>query len=281
MYKWDVTEAAEIIESEKITSFIAPAAMTGDLVVEAKRTNRDLSSLLSVGGGGAPRAPEQVKSIDESFSNAKPGTGWGMTETNAIGTSIGGEDYVLRPASSGRCSALLELKVISENGDEVATGERGELLIRGTTIFKEYWNRPDANQETFIDGDWMRTGDVAYLDDEGYLFVVDRIKDLVIRGGENIGCGEVEAALLEHPSIREVSVYAVPDARLGEEIGATIFAAKKIEQSELDQFLSERIAKFKIPRFVHQEDTPLPRTASGKILKRELRNEAAKRLGLS
>ena len=106
MYKWDVREAAEIIESEKITSFIAPAAMTGDLVVEAKKTNRDLSSLLSVGGGGAPRAPEQVKSIDESFSNAKPGTGWGMTETNAIGTSIGGDDYVLRPASSGRCSAL-------------------------------------------------------------------------------------------------------------------------------------------------------------------------------
>ena len=234
-----------------------------------------------MGGGGAPRAPEQVKSIDESFSNAKPGTGWGMTETNAIGTSIGGDDYVLRPASSGRCSALLELKVISENGDEVATGERGELLIRGTTIFKEYWNRPDANQETFVDGDWMRTGDVAYLDDEGYLFVVDRIKDLVIRGGENIGCGEVEAALLEHPSIQEVSVYAVPDARLGEEIGATIFAAEKIEQTELNQFLSERIAKFKIPRFLHQEDEPLPRTASGKILKRELRDEAEKRLGLS
>ena len=281
MYKWDVTEAAEIIESEKITSFIAPAAMTGDLVVEAKKTNRDLSSLLSVGGGGAPRAPEQVKSIDESFSNAKPGTGWGMTETNAIGTSIGGDDYVLRPASSGRCSALLELKVISEDGDAVATGERGELLIRGTTIFKEYWNRPDANQETFVDGDWMRTGDVAYLDDEGYLFVVDRIKDLVIRGGENIGCGEVEAALLEHPSIQEASVYAVPDARLGEEIGATIFAAEKIEQTELDQFLTTRIAKFKIPRFLHQEDKPLPRTASGKILKRELRDEAEKRLGLS
>ena len=281
MYKWDVREAAEIIENEKITSFIAPAAMTGDLVVEARKTNRDLSSLLSVGGGGAPRAPEQVKSIDESFSNAKPGTGWGMTETNAIGTSIGGDDYVLRPASSGRCSALLELKVINENGDEVATGERGELLIRGTTIFKEYWNRPDANQETFVNGDWMRTGDVAYLDDEGYLFIVDRIKDLVIRGGENIGCGEVEAALLEHPSIQEVSVYAVPDDRLGEEIGATIFAAEIIEQSELNQFLSERIAKFKIPRFLHQEDKPLPRTASGKILKRELRDEAEKRLGLS
>ena len=280
MYKWDVTEAAEIIESEKITSFIAPAAMTGDLVVEARKTNRDLSSLLSVGGGGAPRAPEQVKSINESFSNAKPGTGWGMTETNAIGTSIGGDDYVLKPASSGRCSALLELRVINENGDEVATGERGELLIRGTTIFKEYWRRPDANQETFVDGDWMRTGDVAYLDDEGYLFVVDRIKDLVIRGGENIGCGEVEAALLEHPSIREVSVYAVPDARLGEEIGATIFATEKIVQTELNQFLSARIAKFKIPRFLHQEDKPLPRTASGKILKREIRNEAEKRLGL-
>ena len=110
---------------------------------------------------------------------------------------------------------------------------------------------------------------------------MDRIKDLVIRGGENIGCGEVEAALLEHPSIQEVSVYAVPDTRLGEEIGATIFAAEKIEPTELSQFLSARIAKFKIPRFLHQEDKPLPRTASGKILKRELRDEAEKRLGLS
>ncbi|HCD26478.1 MAG TPA: fatty acid--CoA ligase, partial [Gammaproteobacteria bacterium] len=183
MYKWDAAEAAELIEKERITSFIAPAAMTGDLVNEASRTNRDLSSLATVGGGGAPRAPEQVRNIEATFAKALPSTGWGMTETNAIGTGIGGMDYLDRPASSGRCSAVLELKVIDAQGNALPAGERGELIIRGTSVFRGYWNRPDANADTFVDESWMRTGDVAYLDADGYLFIVDRIKDLVIRGG--------------------------------------------------------------------------------------------------
>ena len=277
MYKWDATEAAELIEQEKITGFIAPAAMTGDLVIEANRSNRDLSSLLTVGGGGAPRAPDQVRNIEKSFSKAMPGTGWGMTETNAIGTGIGGQDYLQRPASSGRCSAVLELKVVDEDGNECPTLTSGELLVRGTTIFRGYWNRPDANAETFVDGDWMRTGDVAYLDEEGFLFIVDRIKDLVIRGGENIGCGEVEAALLEHPLVHEASVYAVPDERLGEEVGATLYTERDLSDEELRDFLSERLAKFKIPTYVWQHREPLPRTASGKIFKRELRQQAVAR----
>lgn len=281
MYKWDAAIAAQLIEAEKISSFIAPAAMTGDLVQEATRTQRDLSTLASVGGGGAPRAPEQVRSIEKSFVNALPGTGWGMTETNAIGTGIGGADYLEHPDSSGRCSAVMELKVIDEQGNELAANARGELLIRGSGVFRGYWNRPDANAETFLPGGWMRTGDVAYLDDEGYLYIVDRIKDLVIRGGENIGCGEVEAALLEHPLIQEASVYAIPDERLGEEVGTTLYVSAAIEEDELTGFLQTRLAKFKIPRHISQQQQPLPRTASGKILKRDLREEACQRLGLA
>jgi long-chain acyl-CoA synthetase len=279
MYKWDPSEAARLIEQEHVTGFIAPAAMTGDLIIEANHSDRDLSSLLSVGGGGAPRAPDQVRNIEQSFAKAMPGTGWGMTETNAIGTSIGGQDYLDRPASSGRCSAVLELQIVDDDGNECPTLTAGELLVRGTSIFRGYWNRPDANAETFVNGDWMRTGDVAYLDEEGFLFIVDRIKDLVIRGGENIGCGEVEAALLEHPLVYEASVYAVPDERLGEEVGTTLYTERELSDGELNEFLSERLAKFKIPTYVWQQQQPLPRTASGKILKRELREQAAERMG--
>ncbi|MDG1441654.1 MAG: class I adenylate-forming enzyme family protein [Pseudomonadales bacterium] len=273
MYKWDADLSTEIIEEERITSFIAPAAMTGDLVEKAKSTNRDLSSLATVGGGGAPRAPEQVKSIAASFAKAMPNTGWGMTETNAIGAGIGGEDYLEHPSSSGRCSAALDIKVIDEAGETLPAGERGELLIRGSSVIKGYWNRPEANAETFVDG-WLKTGDVAYIDAEGYLYIVDRIKDLVIRGGENIGCAEVEAGLLVHPQVLEASVYAVPDERLGEEVGATIYTEGEVDKDALKKFLLDHIARFKIPRYIVVSEEPLLRIASGKIDKRRIREMA-------
>jgi len=273
MYRWDAEQAAELIERERITSVVAPAAMTGDLVATAARVKRDLTSLALVGGGGAPRAPSQVRSIDRAFGRAKPNTGWGMTETNAIGTGIAGQDYLDHPESSGRCAAVLDLRIVDEAGKVLPAGQRGELQVRGTSVFRGYWNRPDANAETFVDG-WMRTGDVAYLDDEGFLYIVDRIKDLVIRGGENIGCGTVEAALLEHPDVVEACVYGVPDERLGEEVGATIHGKPGLGEEALRSFLAPRLARFEIPRYFHFADAPLPRTASGKILKRQLREEA-------
>ena len=273
MYKWDPEQAAALVEREQITSFIAPAAMTGDLIREAKRTKRDLSSLLTVGGGGAHREPEQVKEIDASFQKALPNTGWGMTETNAIGTGIGGQDYLTHPGSSGRVSAVLELRIIDETGAELPQGERGELLVRGTSVFLGYWDRPEINAELFDDG-WFRTGDVAYLDGEGYLYIVDRIKDLIIRGGENIGCGQVEAALLLHPDVQEAAVYAVPDERLGEEVGATVFGSATLDTDALQDFLREHLARFAVPRYFRVSAEPLPRTASGKIFKRQLREEA-------
>ena len=276
MYKWDPAQAVEIIERERITGFNGPPAVTGDLVEIARREGRDLSSLIAVGGGGASRAPEQVRAIDRAFPNAAPNTGWGMTETNAIGTSIAGADYLAHPASSGRVSGVLDIRIVDEAGVEQPAGTRGELQIRGASIMRGYWNRPDANAETFVDG-WMRTGDVAYVDEEGFVYIVDRIKDLVIRGGENIGCGAVEAALLEHPEVIEASVYGVPDERLGEEVGATLYARSALDEGELRAFLAPRLARFEIPRYFHFASEPLPRIASGKILKRQLRDEAARR----
>jgi len=168
---------------------------------------------------------------------------------------------------------VLDLKVVDESGATLPAGQRGELLIRGGSMFDGYWNRPEVNATVFEDG-WFRTGDIAYLDDEGYLFIVDRIKDLIIRGGENIGCGQVEAALLMHPDVQEAAVYAVPDERLGEEVGATVYATASLEVEALRAFLSDHLARFEVPRYVTVSTEPLPRTASGKVLKRELRAEA-------
>lgn len=277
MYKWDASQAATLIEQEHISSFVAPAAMTGDLLEEARKSNRDLSSLATVGGGGAPRAPEQVKNIASVFTNALPNTGWGMTETNAIGTGIGGEDYLQHPGSSGRCAAVLDLAIVDEAGNHLPAGERGELRVRGASVISGYWKRPEANAETFENG-WMLTGDVAYIDEEGYLYIVDRIKDLVIRGGENIGCAEVEAALLVHELVLEASVYAVPDERLGEEVGTTIYINGELDQEQLKEFLGAHIARFKIPRYFTILKEPLPRIASGKIDKKLLREIAVNAL---
>ena len=278
MYKWDAEQAAVLVSREKLTSVVAPAAVTGDMVRVAQAGRHDLSSLLVVGGGGAPRAPEQVRQIAASFDNALPNIGWGMTETNAIGTGIGGEDYLQRPASSGRCSLVLDLRVVDEQGEALPAGQRGELLVRGTSVFAGYWHQPEASAAAFVDGGWFRTGDIATLDDEGYLYIVDRLKDLIIRGGENIGCGQVEAALLLHPQVHEAAVFSVPDPRLGEEVGAMVYADPALDLDALRDFLAAHLARFELPRYLLRADQPLPRTPSGKILKRQIRAAALARL---
>ena len=280
MHRWDPEAAARLIDRERLTSVTGPAAITGDLVRVARAGGHDLRTLVAVGGGGAPRAPEQVRQIDASFANAVPNIGWGMTETNAIGTHVSGADYLARPASSGRCSQVLELRIVDEAGRELPRGQRGELWVRGTSVFRSYWNRPDATAAAFA-GDWFRTGDGAYLDDEGFLFIVDRIKDLIIRGGENIGCGHVEAALLMHPDVLEASAYAVPDDRLGEEVGATICATAALDLDQLRAFLADHLARFELPRYILRQVEPLPRTPSGKIFKRQIRDAAVATLGRS
>lgn len=273
MYRWDPEVAAALIERERLVSVVGPAAVTSDLLRVAAQGRHDLSSLVSVGGGGAPRAPEQVVRIDATFANARPQTGWGMTETFAIGVGIDGDDYLARPESSGRASQVLDLRVVDAHGSVLPAGARGELQVRGASLFREYWHRPDATREAF-DGDWFRTGDIAYVDDDGFVFIVDRLKDLIIRGGENIGCGQVEAVLLQHPLVHEAAVYAVPDDRLGEEVGATVYADPGLDANALRVFAAARLAAFEVPRHIRIASQPLPRTATGKILKRALREAA-------
>ena len=280
MRKWNPQLAAQLVEQEKISSFTAPPAMTADLIYSAQQGGHDLSSLVMVGGGGAARSPEQVRGIDAVFENAMPNTGWGMTETNAIGTAIAGGNYLERPGSSGQPAAVLDIRIVDEEDNERPKGERGEVQIRGTSMFRGYWNNPEATTNSLVDG-WFKTGDIGYMDEEDYLFIVDRIKDMVIRGGENIGCGEVEAALLEHPLIREAAVYSVPDQRLGEEVGATIYSeGADIDDGELREFLATRIARFKIPRYIQVSDALLPRTASEKIYKLHIKQQALAALNI-
>ena len=280
MYKWDASVAAELIERERIVTFTGPPAVSGDLVRVAQSEGRDLSSLLSVGGGGAARPPEQVGQIDDTFEKALPNTGWGMTETNAIGTIIFGAEYSERRLSSGPALCVIDLRVVDDDGNELPSGERGELQVRGPSMFREYWNKPEATAESFAEDGWFKTGDVAYIDTDGHLFIVDRIKDLIIRGGENIGCGGVEAALSSHPKVIEAAVYSVPDERLGEEVGTTMYVTEDFDESELREYLVDHLAKYEIPRYVTTMTEPLPRTGSGKLLKRQLRDDTITELGL-
>ena len=280
MYKWDASVAAELIERERIVTFTGPPAVSGDLVRVAKSEGRDLSSLLSVGGGGAARPPEQVGQIDDTFEKALPNTGWGMTETNAIGTIIFGAEYSERRLSSGPALCVIDLRVVDDDGNELQPGERGELQVRGPSMFREYWNKPEATADSFAEDGWFKTGDVAYIDTDGHLFIVDRIKDLIIRGGENIGCGGVEAALSSHPNVIEAAVYSVPDDRLGEEVGTTMYVTEDFDETELREYLVDHLAKYEIPRYITTMTEPLPRTGSGKLLKRQLRDDTITELGL-
>ena len=280
MYKWDASVAAELIERERIVTFTGPPAVSGDLVRVAQSEGRDLSSLLTVGGGGAARPPAQVGQIDDSFEKALPNTGWGMTETNAIGTLILGAEYSERRLSSGPALCVIDLRVVDDEGNELPSGERGELQVRGPSMFREYWNKPEATADSFAEGGWFKTGDVAYIDTDGHLFIVDRIKDLIIRGGENIGCGGVEAALSSHPKVIEAAVYSVPDERLGEEVGTTMYVTKDFDEAELREYLVDHLAKYEIPRYITTMTEPLPRTGSGKLLKRQLREDTIAELGL-
>ena len=188
-----------------------------------------------------------------------------------LGCQNVGPSYIQYPSSSGQVAPILEMRIVSSSGNVLSSGERGELQVRGVTIFKKYWNKPDATKKTFDSNSWMKTGDVALIDHLGYVYIVDRIKDMVIRGGENIGCGAVEHAIDSHPSVVEVSVYAIPDERLGEEVGATVYAKDGLTEKVLREYLVDKLAKFEIPRYFRFITSPPPRTGSGKILKKELK----------
>ena len=273
MRRWDPVRAFELIEREKITSAGGVPTIAWQLIEHPLRENYDLSSLESVAYGGAPSAPELVRKIKETFPRGAPGNGWGMTETSATATSHGAEDYEHRPDSCGPAVPVTDLKIMTVEGDrELAVGEVGELWCRGPQVVKGYWNKPEATAQTFQDG-WVKTGDLARLDEEGFCFIIDRAKDMLIRGGENIYCIEVENVLYDHPAVMDAALVGIPHKTLGEEPGAvvTLKPGAEASQDDLRSFVAERLAAFKVPVKVIFWHETLPRNANGKIVKSELR----------
>ena len=277
MYKWDPEKALEMIEREQITNFVGVPTQSWDLVNSPAFEKYDTSSLRAVGGGGAPSPTSLVGKVNDKVKNGNPQLGYGMTETNAFGPAITGSDYLSHPTSTGRASWPMMVEVRDENLKPVPTGQSGEIWFFGPMLIRGYWNRPDATAETIVDG-WLRSGDLGRLDADGYVYVEDRVKDMILRAGENVYGAEVESAIYEHPAVHEAAVFGVPHERLGEEVGVAILVndGMTLTPEELWAFLDVKIAKFKIPTQVVIMTEPLPRNAAGKFLKRELQQHVVK-----
>ena len=276
MYKWDPEESLRLIEAERITSFNGVPTMSWEMVQSPNFHKYDTRSLKSMGGGGAAMAPEHSRQIAKELKSGVPGTGYGMTETNGLGTSISGADLLERGRSCGRpIPPMVTIKIVDPNGREVARGQTGEIWIHGAMNFRGYWNKPDATRETLKNG-WVCSGDIGHMDDEDFVFITDRAKDMVIRGGENIGCQEVEAAIYDHPCVSECAVFGVPDERLGESIAAVVMVKPNmtLQPDDVRAHVAKHLARFKVPEHVWVRVEQLPRIASGKIYKRGLREEA-------
>jgi long-chain acyl-CoA synthetase len=277
MYKWDAEKALEIIEREKITNFVGVPTQSWDLVNSPAFSKYDTSSLRAVGGGGAPSPASLVTKVNEKTKNGNPQLGYGMTETNAFGPGITGSDYLTHPTSTGRAVLPMLVQVRDENLKEVPRGEAGEIWFFGPMLIRGYWNRPDATAETIVDG-WLRSGDIGRMDEDGFVYVEDRVKDMILRAGENVYGAEVESAIYEHPAVHEAAVFGVPHERLGEEVGVAILPndGMTLTAEDLWSFLDGKIANFKIPTKVAIMNEPLPRNAAGKFLKRELQQQVVK-----
>lgn len=269
--RFDATEALMLIQRERINSIGGVPTVAIQLLQHPDRDKYDLSSLELVSYGGAA-APTALVSEIARETRGMPGSGWGMTETSATHTHHIGEDYLNRPDSCGPAAPVSAMRIVDGDGRDLPTGEVGELLAYGPNIVTGYWNRPDATAETFVDG-WVHTGDLARLDDEGFCFIVDRAKDIIIRGGENIYCQEVEAALFEHPAVAEAALIGRPDPVLGEVPVAVVSLAPghTLDPKTLSAFASSRLAVFKTPVVIYVTPEPLPRNAAGKVLKAELK----------
>ena len=272
MYRWDAEEALKLIEREKVSAMSGVPVMARELISHPDFAKYDTSSLLTLGGGGAQLQPDLVAKIDEAVATARPNTGYGMTETCGIITSIAGDFFVDKPSSCGRAMPSFEAKVVDDDGRTLPAGEPGELWVKGAPVIKGYINRPDATAESITDG-WLHTGDVARIDEDGFIFLVDRKKDMVLRGGENIYCAEVEATLHQHTAIAECCVFGVPDARLGEEVGAAIVLrpGETLTADQIRDHCIALVARHKAPRYIWLLTESLPRNASGKFLKKDLR----------
>ena len=277
MYKWDAGKALPIIQDERITNFVGVPTQSWDLVNHPDFDKYDTSSLKAVGGGGAPAPAALVDKVAKSIKKGGPQLGYGMTETNAFGPGNTGKFYTDRPTSTGRAIRPMQLAVWDPvTKKPLGPNEYGEIMMFGPMLIRGYWNRPDATAETIENG-WLHTGDGGYIDDEGFLFIKDRIKDMILRGGENVFCTEVEGSIYEHPAVYEAAVFGVPHERLGEEVAVAIFPKEgvTITAEDLWKFLDGKISSFKVPNHVVLMNEPLPRNAAGKFLKTALRDGVA------
>jgi len=272
MYKWDALRALELIEAERVTTLSGVPVMSRELLGHPRFADFDTSSLKSLGGGGAAIQPDLVHKIATAVKSGQPGTGYGMTEACGVITMNSADFFVDKPHTAGPLLPVFEGRIIDAAGNDVPAGQPGELWVRGAQVIRGYLNREDDTAETITDG-WLHTGDIATIDDDGFVAIVDRAKDMLLRGGENVYCAEVEAAIFEHEAVAECAVFGVPDDRLGEEVGAAVVVKPGValDPDALRAHVGERIAAFKVPRYLWLRSDPLPRNASGKFLKRELR----------
>ena len=272
MYKWDPERALALIERHHVTNFVGVPTQAWDLIESPSFSRYDTSSLTAVGGGGAPAPPTLVERVEHSFKRGRPNLGYGMTETNAYGPGNYGDDYVSHPTSTGRVPTIvMDADIRDEALNSLATGERGEIWLKSPTLIRGYWRNPDVTADTIRKG-WLRTGDLGHVSEEGFLYVDDRAKDMIIRAGENVYSAQVESAIYEHPAVYEAAVFGLYNERLGEEVAAAVMMrdATSLTTGELQAFLSSRLAAYMIPSRVAFTREPLPRNAAGKLLKREM-----------
>ncbi|HTU39850.1 MAG TPA: class I adenylate-forming enzyme family protein [Acidimicrobiales bacterium] len=282
MHHFEPDRALELIEREKIASFGGVPAMVMQVLDSPNFSKYDTSSVRGVSYGGAPAPPDLVRRIREAWPVGQPSNGYGLTETSSVTSMNSGPDYVAKPDSVGPPVPVCDVAVLPEDfaGDEPDASAprgpdvRGELWIKGPNVVRGYWGRPEETAKSFSKG-WLHTGDVAQLDDENFIYIVDRAKDMIIRGGENVYSVQVEAALFEHPAVADCAVIGVPHPTLGEEVGAVIVLrpGSKVTAEELQQHVKARLAGFMVPTHIWFRTEPLPRNPQGKVLKRELRDE--------
>ncbi|MFN2099056.1 class I adenylate-forming enzyme family protein [Altererythrobacter sp. MF3-039] len=276
MPKWDAGEALRLLDEEKVTYFVGVPLMSWEMANHPDLGKFDLSACRTFAAGGAPRPPEHVKKIKDAFPEGFPVLGYGLTETNGVGAGNLNENYMAKPGSTGMPSKpLVDMAILDDDGNALESGKVGEVCIRSACNFNGYWRNEEATADAFTDDAYFRTGDLGYLDEDNYLYIVDRKKDIIIRGGENISCIEVEEAIYAHPDVAECTVFGLPDERLGE-IPATVYFTREgasLSPDALRDFLKEHIAPFKIPQYIWQSDSALPRLGTQKVDKRTVKQE--------
>jgi long-chain acyl-CoA synthetase len=280
MHKWDAGRALQLIEAERATYFVGVPTMSLELMQHPDRDKYDLSTLVDIAGGGAARPAEHVERLAAAFPGKSPAIGYGLTETNGVGAGNIRDNYRLKPASTGRASKpLVDMCVTDDAGSALPQGAVGEVCIRSSANVRGYWNKPEATAAAFAGDGWFKTGDLGRFDEDGYLFIVDRKKDIIIRGGENISAVEVEGAIYGHPAVAEASVFGLPDERMGEIVGAVVFLkpGEALMCDALIEFVKRDIAAFKVPAVLWIESAPLPKLGSGKIDKVTLRRNYRER----